>query len=50
MSESLDAPDLAQTADMLRGFETDAPLVLAPRAGTWSAAGLADLLFAPRSA
>jgi dethiobiotin synthetase len=49
MSESLDAPDLAQTADMLRTFETRAPLVLAPRAETWDAAALADLLPWPQS-
>jgi dethiobiotin synthetase len=49
MSESLDAPDLAQTADMLRMFETRAPLVLAPRAETWDASALADLLPWPQS-
>jgi dethiobiotin synthetase len=49
MSESLDAPDLAQTADMLRTFETRAPLVLAPRAETWDASALADLLPWPHS-
>ncbi|WP_419255744.1 dethiobiotin synthase [Caulobacter sp. ErkDOM-YI] len=45
MSESLAAPDLVQTGQMLRGFETRAPLVLAPRDATWSATGLADLIF-----
>jgi len=49
MSESLDAPDLAQTAEMLRRFETRAPLVLAPRAETWDAWALADLLPWPQS-
>ncbi|MBU4434618.1 MAG: dethiobiotin synthase [Alphaproteobacteria bacterium] len=49
MSESLDAPALAQTAAMLRGFEMDAPLVLAPRAESWDATALADLLFAAGS-
>jgi dethiobiotin synthetase len=49
MSESLDAPDLAQTAEMLRTFETRAPLVLAPRAETWDASALADLLPWPQS-
>jgi dethiobiotin synthetase len=46
MSESLAAPDLLQTAEMLRGFEPGSPLVLVPRAETWNAAALADLLFA----
>lgn len=49
MSESLDAPDLNQTADMLRAFEQDIPLILAPRAQTWNAAELADLLLWPQS-
>jgi len=49
MSESLDAPDLAQTAEMLRAFETRAALFLAPRAETWDAAALADLLLWPQS-
>jgi dethiobiotin synthetase len=49
MSESLDAPDLAQTADMLRTFETRASLILAPRAETWDASALADLLPWPQS-
>jgi len=45
MSESLAAPDLAQTGQMLRGFETRAPLVLAPCDATWNATELADLVF-----
>lgn len=45
MSESLAAPDLGQTSRMLRGFETRAPLVLAPRDASWSATELADLIF-----
>jgi dethiobiotin synthetase len=49
MSESLNAPDLAQTADMLRAFETRTPLILAPRAETWDASALADLLPWPHS-
>jgi dethiobiotin synthetase len=49
MSESLDAPDLAQTADMLRTFETRAPLVLAPRSEAWDATALADLILRPQS-
>jgi dethiobiotin synthetase len=46
MSESLAAPDLVQTAQMLRGFEARTPLVLAPRDASWSATGLAELIFA----
>ncbi|WP_419321251.1 dethiobiotin synthase [Caulobacter sp. ErkDOM-E] len=45
MSESLAAPDLGQTGRMLRGFETRAPLILAPRDTSWSATELADLTF-----
>lgn len=44
VSESLDAPDLAQTVDMLRAFETRTPIVVAPRDPAWDAAALADLL------
>ncbi|WP_421737643.1 dethiobiotin synthase [Caulobacter sp.] len=40
MSESLDAPDLTQTADLLRDFETRAPLVVAPRAREWDGSEL----------
>lgn len=40
MSESLDAPDLTQTADLLRDFETRAPLFLAPRATDWDGSPL----------
>lgn len=49
MSQSLDAPDLAQTADMLRGFETHAPILTAPRAADWDACGLADIVLTPQS-
>jgi dethiobiotin synthetase len=49
MSESLDAPDLAQTAEMLRAFETRTPLILAPRAETWDAATLTEALLRPQS-
>lgn len=43
VSESLDAPDLGQTIEMLRAFERHAPIVAAPRSG-WSADELADIL------
>ncbi|MNL76559.1 ATP-dependent dethiobiotin synthetase BioD [compost metagenome] len=46
MSESLDAPDLAQTADALRPFLDGAPLFLAPRGESWNAGALADHLLA----
>ena len=46
MSESLDAPDLVQTGQMLEAFETRAPLILVPRGETWNAAPLADLVLA----
>lgn len=49
MSESLDAPDLAQTAKMLRAFETVAPLVLAARSEIWDASTLTDLVLPPQS-
>lgn len=42
VSESLDAPDLAQTTDMLRAFERRAPIVVAPRDPAWDAAALLD--------
>ncbi|MFZ0267427.1 dethiobiotin synthase [Caulobacter sp.] len=44
MSESLDAPDLAQTAQALASFLDGAPLFLAPRAESWDAGALADHL------
>lgn len=44
VSESLDAPDLAQTVEMIRAFERETPIVVAPRAPAWDAAELADLL------
>ena len=43
VSESLDAPDLAQTVEMLRAFERQTPIIVAPRAG-WDASELADVL------
>ena len=46
ISESLDAPDLAQTANALAPFLDGAPLFLAPRAESWDAAALADHLLA----
>lgn len=45
VSESLDAPDLDQTVEMLRAFERQTPIVVAPRS-TWDAGELADVLFA----
>lgn len=48
MSESLDAPDLVQTADMLRAFETETPLILAPRSETWDATPLTEVLLRPQ--
>jgi dethiobiotin synthetase len=44
MSESLDAPDLAQTAQALAPFLEGAALFLAPRSETWDASPLADHL------
>jgi dethiobiotin synthetase len=43
VSESLDAPDLCQTVDMLRAFERQTPIIIAPRAA-WDAGELADVL------
>mgnify|MGYP000506440760 CR=1 FL=1 len=43
VSESLDAPDLDQTVEMLRAFERHAPILVAPRSG-WDAGELADAL------
>ncbi|PVM93169.1 dethiobiotin synthase [Caulobacter endophyticus] len=44
MSESLDAPDLVQTADALGAFERETPIFLAPRAEHWDASALAEHL------
>jgi len=44
VSESLDAPDLDQTVEMLRAFERQTPIVVAPRDPDWSAAELLDHL------
>lgn len=44
MSQSLDAPDLVQTADALKPFLDGAPLFLAPRGESWNAEALADHL------
>jgi len=44
VSESLDAPDLDQTVEMLRAFEHQAPIIVAPRDPDWNAAALVDLL------
>lgn len=46
VSESLDAPDLGQTVEMLRAFEEQTPIVVAPRETDWDAAELADLVLA----
>jgi len=46
ISESLDAPDLNQTAGALAPFLGGAPLFLAPRSEAWDAAALADHLLA----
>ena len=43
VSESLDAPDLDQTVEMLRAFEHRTPIIVAPRAA-WNAGELADVL------
>jgi len=43
VSESLDAPDLDQTVGMLRAFERQIPILVAPRQG-WDAIALADRL------
>ena len=45
VSESLDAPDLQQTVDMLRAFERRTPILVAPRKG-WDGTELADVLLA----
>ncbi|WP_454760398.1 dethiobiotin synthase [Caulobacter segnis] len=42
VSESLDAPDLTQTVDMLGAFERQAPIVVAPRDPDWRASALLD--------
>ncbi|NQE64993.1 dethiobiotin synthase [Caulobacter sp. RHG1] len=44
VSESLDAPDLGQTVEMLRAFERQMSILVAPRDQAWDAAELADLL------
>jgi len=44
VSESLDAPDLAQTVAALTPFLADTPLFLAPRADSWNAGALAEHL------
>jgi dethiobiotin synthetase len=46
ISESVDAPDLVQTAGALEPFLDSAPLFLAPRSESWNAAALADHLLA----
>ena len=44
VSESLDAPNLGQSVEMLRAFEHRTPIVVAPRDPAWDATDLADLL------
>lgn len=44
VSESLDAPDIDQTAEMLRAFERQTPIIVAPRDADWDAGEIADLL------
>jgi len=44
ISESLDAPDLTQTVEMLRAFERQTPILVAPRDPAWEATELAALL------
>lgn len=44
VSESLGAPDLDQTVEMLRAFETQTSIVIARRDPEWDAAALAELL------
>jgi dethiobiotin synthetase len=44
VSESLDAPDLGQTVDMLRAFEHWASIIIAPRDADWDAKELAELV------
>lgn len=46
MSESLDAPDMTQTADALKPFLDGVPLFLAPRGESWDADAVADHLLA----
>ena len=46
MSESLDAPDLTQTAQALTPFLDGISLFIAPRRDAWNAAALADHLLA----
>ncbi|TCS14989.1 dethiobiotin synthase [Caulobacter sp. BK020] len=50
MSESLDAPDLGQTAQALAPFLDSVPLFLAPRGESWDAGALADHLLLHREA
>lgn len=44
VSESLHAPDLDQTLDLLRAFEQRAPILAAPRAPSWDAGALVAAL------
>jgi len=48
ISESLDAPDLGQTARALAPFLDGVPLFLAPRGESWDAGALADHLLLHR--
>ncbi|UAL08736.1 dethiobiotin synthase [Caulobacter segnis] len=44
VSESLDAPDLTQTVEMLRSFERQTQILVAPRDEAWNADDLDHLL------
>lgn len=44
VSESLNAPNLTQTVEMLRAFERQTPIIVAPRDADWDAGDVADLL------
>jgi dethiobiotin synthetase len=44
ISESLGAPELGQTVEMLRAFERRTPIVVAPRDADWDAGELAELV------
>jgi dethiobiotin synthetase len=46
VSESLDAPDLTQTTEMLKRFERRAPILVAPRDLAWDGTSLADFIIA----
>jgi len=49
MSQSLEAPDLHQTAEMLQAFAPGIPVLTVPRAPAWDASPLANLLLEGQS-